>query len=450
MGALVVAIAVLCLLPVIIRWPMVGVLAWFWIGLMNPHRLVYGALNSIPFAALIGGTTLIAWLISREDKRIPLTPITGLLLAVAIWITWTTTQSIVPEFAWPKWDQTIKILLMTAITIPLMAKRERIHMLVWVTVIALGYFGFKGGLFTIITGGEARVWGPPKSFIGDNNALAMALTMLLPLLRYLQMQSESRLLRICLTGGMVLIVFSIIGSQSRGAFLAVTAMALFMILKSRNRLTFGIAAIIMASIAVWFVPDRWVERMETIKTYEEDGSAMGRLQAWRFSYEIAKQRPLTGGGFGIYYDKDLYFSIIPEADKAHNAHSIYFEVIGQHGFIGFILFMGLLAATWFSFSKIIRLTKQHPHLWWARDLSAMCQVSLIAYMVGGAFQNLAFFDLYFLFISLAAVTLLVTQKELAGTTITAQGKDDTKQPATRRRKIARRHSQAQISPRFRA
>lgn len=391
---------------------MTGILAWFWIGLMNPHRLVYGALNAMPFAAIIGGATLIAWLASRENKRIPLTPVTILLLLIAIWITWTTYNASMPDFAWPKWDQTIKILLMTAVTIPLMARRERIHILVWVTVVSLGYFGFKGGIFTILTGGEAHVWGPPRSFIGDNNALAMALTMLLPLLRYLQLQSESRLLRICLLAGMVLIVFSIIGSQSRGAFLAVVAMATFMILKSRNRVRLGLAAIMVAAIAVWFVPDRWVERMETIQTYEDDGSAMGRIQAWRFSYEIAKRRPLTGGGFGIYYDQDLYFTIIPEADKSHNAHSIYFEVIGQHGFGGFVLFMGLIAATWFSFSKAIRLAKPHPELRWARDLSAMCQVSLIAYMVGGAFQNLAFFDLYFLFVSLAAVTLLVVKTEL--------------------------------------
>lgn len=412
MGALVVALAVLCLLPVIFRWPMTGILAWFWIGLMNPHRLVYGALNVMPFAAIIGGATLIAWLASTEKKRIPATPITLLLLLIAIWITWTTYNASMPDFAWPKWEQTLKILLMTAVTIPLMAKRERIHILIWVTVLSLGYYGFKGGLFTLVTGGEAHVWGPPRSFIGDNNALAMALTMLLPLLRYLQLQTESRLLRICLIIGMVLIVFSIIGSQSRGAFLAVVSMASFMILKSRNRFSLGLAAIVVASIAIWFVPDSWVDRMETIQTYEEDSSAMERIMAWRFSYEIAKKRPLTGGGFGVYYDKDLYFSIIPEAKTTHNAHSIYFEIIGQHGFIGFVLFMGLLVATWRCFSKIIKLTKSQPQLAWAKDLSALCQVSLIAYMVGGAFQNLAFFDFYFLFVSLAAVTLLVIQTEL--------------------------------------
>lgn len=430
---------------------MTGILAWFWIGLMNPHRLVYGPLNMMPFAAVIGGATLIAWLIGREKKHIPVTPITLLLFLIALWITWTTYNAGMPEFAWPKWNQTIKILLMTAVTIPLMASRERIHILVWVTVISLGYYGFKGGIFTIMTGGEAHVWGPPRSFIGDNNALAMALTMLLPLLRYLHLQSESRFLRICMIGGMVLIVFSIIGSQSRGAFLAVVAMAGFMILKSRNRLSLGLAAIAVASVAVWFVPESWVERMETIQTYEEDSSAMERIMAWRFSYELAKQRPLTGGGFGVYYNRDLYFSIIPEAVTTHNAHSIYFEIIGQHGFIGFALFMGLLFATWRCFSKIIKLTKPNPHMAWARDLAALCQVSLIAYMVGGAFQNLAFFDLYFLFVSLAAVTLLVVQTELSGLPQPAAGMAQEKTPVTvaKRPAAARRRAMARpASARF--
>src|SRR3546814_11553251 len=108
---------------------------------------------------------------------------------------------------------------MTFVTMALMYKRERLQALIWIIVVSLGYFGAKGGLFTIVGGGTSHVWGPPGSFIADNNALAMALVMVLPLVRYLQIQTESKLIRLGLYGLMILIGFSIIGSQSRGAFI---------------------------------------------------------------------------------------------------------------------------------------------------------------------------------------------------------------------------------------
>src|SRR3546814_10090715 len=52
-------------------------------------------------------------------------------------------------------------------------------------------------------------------------------------------------------------------------------------------------------------------------------------------------------------------------------------------------------AVWRMGSRTITLTAQRPDLHWAGDLARMCQVSLIGFAVAGAFQNLAFFDLYF-------------------------------------------------------
>ncbi|MBX9848912.1 MAG: hypothetical protein K2X64_06430 [Rhodocyclaceae bacterium] len=84
--------------------------------------------------------------------------------------------------------------------------------------------------------------------------------------------------------------------------------------------------------------------------------------------------------------------------------SVYFEVLGEHGFIGRIPFLLLLAMTWFKCSSIKRVAGSDPHNAWARDLAVMIQVSMVAYMSGGAFLGLAYFDYIYHLVAVAVVT----------------------------------------------
>lgn len=416
MSSLLIALAVLVMLPAVLRWPVVGVYMWFWIGFMNPHRIVWGPFTDLPYAAMVAAATLLAWLARGEFRTPPAKVILLLVLAVAVWITVSTLFAVVPESAHEKWVQTEKTLLLTVTAMFLLNTRERLHAMIWVAVLSFGYYGIKGGVFTILTGGEHHVWGPPGSFIADNNALALALIMTLPLIRYLHLQSDLRWVRVGLLGAMVLFVFSVIGSQSRGGLLGIAAMALFLILKSRHRVGLGLGVAAVAAVAIAFAPQNYVERMRTIQTYEEDESAMSRIVAWKFSWDLALDRPLQGGGFAVYEDLAFFESYTgPKEGRRHgyNAHSVYFEVLGQHGFAGLAIYLALLIATWRAFSRVIRLAGNRPDLHWASDFAAMQQVSLVGFMSAGAFQNLAFFDLYFLGVTLAAALLPLVKRELA-------------------------------------
>ncbi|GAB4571672.1 MAG: putative O-glycosylation ligase, exosortase A system-associated [Rhodothalassiaceae bacterium] len=413
MSSLFIALATLILIPISLSYSYVGLYGWFWISFMNPHRLVYGPATDLPFAAIFAGVTILSFLFGKDKKSIPLNAITILIMAIALWITLSSVFALVPDWSWYYWDRYIKIMLMTLVAIPILNTVVRIQGVVWVSVLSIGYFGVTGGIFTILTAGAHRVYGPPGSFIADNNHLALALLMTVPFLRYLQLQTESRLVRNVLLASMVLLTFSIIGSQSRGAFLGIIAMSLFLIAKSRHKIGLGLLVIVLATVAAFFVPERWVSRMETIENYEEDESAQSRLLSWRFHYEIAKRKPIVGGGFGLYYDAELYKSIVPEARKVHNAHSIYFQVLGQQGFGGLALYLALLYFIWRQWGKVARLAKDSPELSWAVDLAAMAQVSQIAFMVSGAFLNLAYFDFFFLMAALSVATEQVVNKALA-------------------------------------
>jgi len=141
------------------------------------------------------------------------------------------------------------------------------------------------------------------------------------------------------------------------------------------------------------MPQEWVDRMQTVKTYEEDLSAMGRINAWGMAFNLAKSR-LYGGGFDTFQEAQ-FAQFAPDPRYAADAHSIFFEVLGEHGFPGLAIFVLIAVMTWFSASKVMRTCKKDPELKWLHELMAMTQVSLVAYLVSGAFLGLAYFDYYY-------------------------------------------------------
>ena len=260
-------------LPVIIWRPHIGILVWTWIGFMNPHRLTWGFAYGMPFALIVALATLMSVLMSREPKKIPWTRETIVLLIFLAWMLLTTTGALYPDLAWMQLNQLWKIQLMIIVTMMLMQSKERINQLVWVIAISLGFYGVKGGIFTITHGGTFHVKGPEGSFIGGDNEMGLALIMTIPLLRYLQLTTRSAWVRALLVGSMVLCAVAAVGSQSRGALLGLAAMGSFLWLKSRNKMFTALLGAIAIGLVLVVMPQQWYDRMATIQTYDQDQSA---------------------------------------------------------------------------------------------------------------------------------------------------------------------------------
>ena len=141
-------------LPFILRRPHIGVLVWTWIGFMNPHRLTWSFAYDMPFAMIVALVTLVSLLMSREPKKIPWARESIVLLIFLSWILLTTMQAMYPWLAWPHFNQIWKIQLMVFVTMILMQSKERINQLVWVIAMSIGFYGVKGGIFTIVNGGQ--------------------------------------------------------------------------------------------------------------------------------------------------------------------------------------------------------------------------------------------------------------------------------------------------------
>ncbi|WP_158590474.1 putative O-glycosylation ligase, exosortase A system-associated [Noviherbaspirillum cavernae] len=386
------------LLPFMLKRPVIGIFAFTWISLMNPHRLTYGAAYEFPFAALIAVVTLVGVLLSKEPKRFPLTPVTLVLLAFIAWMTFTSFFALEPQLVWKEWDRVMKTLFIALLAMAVIHTEKDIKIFAAVTGLSLGFYGLKGGAFTLGSGGSSHVLGPEGSYITDNNALALALITAAPIIWFLQLHAHRKWLRIGLGTVAVLTIVAAAGSYSRGALLAGAAMLTFLWLKSRHKLRVGIVLILLVPLIFSAMPDKWFDRMGTIDNYTEDASALGRINAWYFAANVAKDN-ILGGGYNVFTHK-MFFIYAPVPLDHHAAHSIYFQVLGEHGYIGLALFLLLMACAWRSGTRIVRYCRNRDDLKWASDLAAMCQVSIIGYAVGGAFLSLAYYDLYYELIAL--------------------------------------------------
>jgi probable O-glycosylation ligase (exosortase A-associated) len=294
--------------------------------------------------------------------------------------------------------------------------------MVWVMVISIGFYGVKGGIFTLLTGGAYHVYGPARSFIGGNNEIGLALIMTIPLMRYLQLSAETKLQRYGAIASIGLTFVAILGTQSRGAFLGLIAMVTYLIMKSRKRGALLGILLLFLPFAFLFMPDAWYDRMMSIGEYDQDESAQGRIRAWTMAWRTAVDYPIFGGGFNVF--GSWAWAVYAPPGKWHDVHSVYFEILGEHGFVGLGLFlllglMGLNLAR-----RIVRETKNEPRLFWMRDLASMIHVSLIGYAVSGTFLGLAYFDFYYTLLAvLVGLNALLTKYQAEGIPETERVRD---------------------------
>jgi len=384
-------IVMLASIPYILKRPVVGALMYAVFSLMNPHRMTYGFAGTFPFAMIIAVLTLLATVASKEEKKVPFTPVVVQLLLLIAWVTLTAVFALNPTGAWDEWTTVMKTMLIVILTIAVVRTVNDVKALLLTVVLSLGFWGFKGGLWTIATGGHNGLLGPPGTYIGDNNTLALAMVTSIPLAVAVASFAPTKWTKRAAIAVAVLTGVSVIGSYSRGALLGGAAMTLFLWLKSRSKLKTGFLFALIIPLLLVAMPPAWMERMHSIDNYQQDASAMGRINSWGFAINVANHLPL-GGGFATFTPK-IFQIYAPDPTVFYVAHSIYFQVLGEHGYIGLFLYLLMFLFAWRTGSRIVRKCGTNPEYAWAATTARMCQVSIIGYMTAGAFLAMAYYDL---------------------------------------------------------
>ncbi|TAK91055.1 MAG: putative O-glycosylation ligase, exosortase A system-associated [Burkholderiaceae bacterium] len=396
--------------PIAIYRPWFGVLAYYWISLMNPHKLSWGFAVTMPFAQILALATLIGLLGSKDRKPIPWTTELVLMVILMAYFTLTTMTSWAPHYAWYRWNMLFKIFLMTFVMTTLIHGRQRIHLLLLTAALSIGFYGFKGGVFTLTGGGVNQVRGPNGTFIGGNNEIGLALLMVLPLLIFLGRDEPGKWLKRFLVATAVLSCFSIVFTYSRGAMLGLAVLLPLIFLRSKAKFIFLLVGLPIAYFAYQWAPESLFKRAETINSYEEDASAMQRMQAWSVSWNIAKDHPLLGAGFDMEYspDEDRWLSYADPkyarfGNQSRAAHSVFFQVIGHHGFLAAGLYFLMLALFMHRLYRLRKVPRRYPELKWVATYADALFLGMVGFLVCGAFLNSAYFDLMFLFLAMGSV-----------------------------------------------
>ena len=425
-------------IPYIFMYPYVGILVWSWIGYMNPHRLAYGFAYSFQFALVSAIVTFLSvGLSSRIKKKFPITPVTIFLIIFVCWMLITTLFALEPVLAKEELSRALKIQAVIFLTLILLDSKKKIDHLIWVIVFSIGFYGVKGGTFAILTGGSHRVWGPDDSFISGNNEIALALVMIVPLMVYIiteltryiskiEKKFIFKLIRLGVIGTLILCIIAILATYSRGGFLSLAICIFLLVMRSKKKILLLIVMATAIGIGYNFLPEKWFDRMDTMTEEKEDLSMQGRYNAWWFATHVALARPITGGGFRVFTDRQYakYYPI----DYTRDAHSIYFEVLGEQGFVGLFFYLMLNFLGFMTGFKIKKLIGKREDMAWARVLSSMIQISLISFAFGGLFKGMAYWDLPYHIIAILVLMRVqietklkdeLEQRKTTGTTLTS-------------------------------
>ncbi len=421
MRDLLLLLVILSTIPIIVRHPFAGILAWAWFTLMTPHQLAYGVFG-VPLNIVIASITIAAYAVTGQFKKFRGDPITVLAILFACWILVSQVFSLDAEGSAPYVDRFIKTMVFAILCMQLADTKLKVNALMWMLVLSIGFFAAKGALFTLATLGQFRVQGLPQTVLEDNNHMGIAMATILPLILYLRSQAVRPWVRAGLLTLFGLTIIAILGTHSRGAFIGMVAFGGLYWLRSKHKFTIAAGLTLLLIPAIAFMPSKWTERMTTITEATQDESFMGRVDAWVINWKFAVENPVTGAGLRNPYNEKLAMRIDPKrAPDAKAAHSIYFEVLGGTGFVGLIIYLSMLAAGFFTAFNLSRNRRGHEPPPWIKSLGYYMQISLAVFGVAGASASMEMWDGYLLMIALVAAASRLAPRQARNRAVALKG-----------------------------
>ena len=392
--------------------PFIFSLGYIWVDTFRPQEVTYLILDQLPVALIMGAVAIGGYFLL--DRRDPprLTFVGAVPALMALWCTITMLWSVAPESGWVKWDWAFKTLAFSAFLPLVIRSRVQIEAMAQVYLFALAGNIIPFGIKTIFTGGG---YGVNLGLIAGNAGLAeggqlstfclMAVPVAVYLSKHNRLVPRTFLTPIGYLAIAILAVITAVGTFERSALIGLGVLAIYMFMQSRRKVLFGIVLVIGTAALIYTSSALFMRRMETIQTYQVDSSAMLRLAVWRWTLEFSFSHPL-GGGFNSYLVNVVEIPPSPDfpdgaTQHARAFHSSYFEVLGEQGWPGFIMFVLAAASTILHLRGLSKRTRNVPHLAWCADLSDALQSGVMVFFTSGAFVGIAFQPIIWYFFALS-------------------------------------------------
>ena len=402
----------LALIGIGIRRPFVFVLGYVYIDNVSPQRLSYYLLNSVPVSLIFVVLAVGAWALVDDKRDSRFGPRQALLLLLLIYCGITTTQADFPLDAANKWTWVWKALAF-AIFLPLTLRtRLRFESLGLFMVLSAATIIIVGGIKTIVSGGgygSLNLMVTNNTGLYESSIISTVAIAIVPLILYLRKYGTvfPTDWRVNLFAFALIFACGLIpvGTEARTGLICIGVLLLLALRYTKRRFLYvGILASV-ALIAIPLLPSSFTNRMDTIKSYKADQSASTRLAVWAWTWDYAKDHPF-GGGFDAYRQNKLRMELqevtqdgstrnietIVTTDAARAYHSSYFEMLGEQGFPGLIMWLVIHGLGVFRMEVLYRRYRNRPpeNDQWIGALASALQQAHIVYLVGALFVGIAF------------------------------------------------------------
>ncbi len=405
--------------------PFLFTLIYAYIDIVSPQRLSYFLLNSIPLSLVMFVLAFLGFLLSDDKKNVGIAPRWVLLIVLLVYCGYTTSVAAEPVAAMEKWSWVWKALVFAAFLPLTLHTKLRIEALVLTMVLCASALIVTGGIKTAAGGGG---YGSLVILIDDNSGLfegsiiSCVAIGIIPLILWLSKHGtiftpnwKVRFYAAALIFACLLIP---VGTQARTGIVCIAVLGILLLRYARYRMLYLGGVAIIGLAAMPFLPSSFTERADTIKDYKADESASTRIAVWAWTWEYVKEHPM-GGGFEVYRQNRIRYDIAQKEEAGEPAavdqpavtqiidqgrafHSSYFEMLGEQGFPGLIIWLIIQLGGVWRMEVIQRLYRKRdrPAENWIAPLASALQNAQIIYLVGSLFVGIAFQAYFFMLTAL--------------------------------------------------
>ncbi len=391
--------------------PFVMTLGYVWVDTFRPQEVAYIILNELPVALIMGGGAFVTYFAVDRRSPPPLTLQSVLQISLAIWMTMTLFWAVAPERALVKWDWAFKSVAFAAFVPLVFRSRVQIEAFAQTYVFSLAANFVPFGIKVLISGGG---YGRNLGLQGGNSGLAeggylstvclMAIPMALFLGKHGQLIPRLPMMNLAYLGVAGLALVTAIGTYERSALVGLVALGVYMFIRSRRKFIYVIFASVIVVAIVVGTASSWNARVSTISDYSSESSAMTRIMMWKWALDFVTTHP-----FGGSLDSHAVSSILMPADANNEGgyiqtgrayHSIYFEILGDLGYLGLFIFLLCGASSLISLLRLSRKCRKIPDLQWVADMSDAVQSGMLVFLTAGAFVGIAYQPPFWYFVSM--------------------------------------------------
>jgi probable O-glycosylation ligase (exosortase A-associated) len=412
---LLVSVFIIGALPVCFRRPLAGMMLFSLLAYMRLQDLTWGFARYERWSLYVALAMFGGWLTSSEKTKPPSDLRIWLLFFLPIQVI---LSSVFAEGHAPleltKVIEYVKIVSIALFTTMIVKTREHVRAMVWVIGISFAFYAFKNGAATILSGGSLFINRGPGGMLEDNNDFALAMAMAIPIFMGIAFSELNPLYRNWFKLAAPLAGITVMATHSRGGALSLVVCVMVLIWRSKSRLA-GLCVggmLLMCGLAL--APTEFYDRLSTLQQVEQDGSAMGRIRAWRVARLMIQDNPVFGVGFERF--RANYLTYDPagagEGGRTLVAHNAYLQIWSESGTPAFLAYVGLMFLSLFDLWSLRREALRKVERSWILYYCTAFEATLITFMFGSLFLNRAHFDLIYHYFALILIFGRIARAEL--------------------------------------